>query len=198
MSLKVKTVFGQEIEEYIESLAKLRIEVFREYPYLYDGSLQYEQKYLETYMSSQSSMAVLVFDNYEIVGVSTGIPLSEETEEFKEPFFLKGLDADQIFYCGESVLKKEYRGQGIYKEFFKRREDYAASFMSIRQICFCAVERPEDHPLKPQGYISFDAVWTKYGYTKRDELNCLFPWKDIDQNEETLHPMKFWTKDLGK
>ena len=36
---QVQTFQGEQILAYIPAVAKLRIEVFREYPYLYDGSL---------------------------------------------------------------------------------------------------------------------------------------------------------------
>ena len=42
-SLTLKTETGRGIEKYLHDLAKLRIEVFREFPYLYDGSPEYEK-----------------------------------------------------------------------------------------------------------------------------------------------------------
>jgi len=40
---------GKEILPYLSELARLRIEIFKEYPYLYEGDLAYEEQYLHTY-----------------------------------------------------------------------------------------------------------------------------------------------------
>ena len=53
----------------------------------------------------------------EIVGASTGLPLSDETAEFQGAVLSAGWDITRIFYFGESVLLPEYRSQGIGHEF---------------------------------------------------------------------------------
>jgi GNAT superfamily N-acetyltransferase len=196
MSIKTLIVIGKAFEAYIPDLARLRITVFREYPYLYDGTEAYEQDYLQTYMASGSAMAVLAFDGSQVIGASTGIPMADETAEFKQPFMDKGIDLETLFYCGESVLLPRYRGKGIYKQFFSGREDYARSLGSIEKSCFCAIVRPDNHPLKPEGYTSLNAIWKHFGYQSIANLITYYPWKDIDQMEITQHPMMFWVKSL--
>ena len=56
--MKIKALSGKEILPYLDDLAKLRIEVFREYPYLYDGSIEYELQYLK--MLREATRGVLV------------------------------------------------------------------------------------------------------------------------------------------
>jgi GNAT superfamily N-acetyltransferase len=196
MNIEIKTLSGKEIEPWLPAIARLRIEVFREYPYLYDGSMEYEQEYLQTYTQSPDSVAVLAFDGRHIVGASTALPLNDETEEFKRPFTEHGFNTAKIFYCGESVLKSEYRGQGIYSTFFSERERHARRFHQCNMICFCAVERPENHPLKPDAFRPLDHVWEKFGYRKYPELTTTYSWKDIDKNHETDKKMVFWMKEL--
>lgn len=191
-----ETVIGSRLEEYIPQLADLRIEIFKEYPYLYEGTIEYESRYLKTYSSCENAMAVVVKSGGKVIGASTGLPLADETDEFKKPFYDLGIDPQRVFYCGESVLKNEYRGQGIYKSFFSAREDYARTVEGIDKICFCGVVRPENHPLKPQDYISLERVWEYFGYQPLEEAIAYFSWKDIDRKEETKHPMQFWIKDL--
>src|SRR5690242_19351414 len=48
-AIRIERATGAAIEGYLDVLAALRIRVFREYPYLYDGSLAYEQEYLASY-----------------------------------------------------------------------------------------------------------------------------------------------------
>ena len=52
-TLTIKRITGRDrnLESYLEDLAQLRIKVFRAFPYLYDGSIDYEMSYLETYTS---------------------------------------------------------------------------------------------------------------------------------------------------
>src|SRR5690606_23143734 len=64
-------------------VARLRIEVFRDFPYLYDGDLGYEEEYLRTYVQSPRSVIVLARDGDRIVGASTAIPLADESEELQ-------------------------------------------------------------------------------------------------------------------
>ena len=53
---------GGDIDAFLPELARLRIRVFREYPYLYEGSAAYEEKYLKTYANVPESVMVLVWD----------------------------------------------------------------------------------------------------------------------------------------
>lgn len=188
-------VAGEALRRHIADLARLRISVFREFPYLYDGTEAYERQYLDTYIASGDAMALLVFDGDAVVGASTGIPMANESGEFKQPFIEQGMDPRRVFYCGESVLLPAYRGQGIYKAFFTAREAVAASG-GFEVITFCGVVRAPDHPLRPADYVPLDPVWRHFGYTAHPELVAHFDWKDIDCDGETSHPMMFWLKDL--
>ncbi|MDK9558043.1 GNAT family N-acetyltransferase [Marinobacter sp. M216] len=180
----------------MDDLARLRIRVFRSFPYLYDGDMDYERRYLDTYASSQDSLFVLARDGKQIVGAATGIPMADETEEFKRPFVEQGYDPDRIFYFGESVLYPEYRGQGIGVAFFDYREAYAREQGQFTHCCFCAVERPEDHPLRPLDYQPLDRFWRNRGYRRLPELNTRYSWKDVNESEETEKPMTFWIREL--
>lgn len=194
--IDIKTLSGREIEPYLDDLARLRIEVFRDFPYLYDGTEEYETHYLQTYIESPESVVILALDRGRAVGASTGLPMRHETQEFKQPFQDHGYDPDAIFYCGESVLQKGYRGRGIYKHFFTGREGHALKLGGFDYCSFCCVQRPPDHPLRPADYAPLDPIWTKFGYVRHPELTTQYSWKDVDQPEETAKPMVFWLKSL--
>lgn len=187
---------GPEIGPHIGDLARLRMEVFRAFPYLYEGALDYEQDYLSTYASSPESLFVLAFDGDAVVGVSTGVPMDQETEAFKAPFQRGGWEPGRIFYFGESVLQPRYRGQGVGVRFFEEREAYARRLGRFGHCCFCAVERPLDHPSRPADYAPLDAFWRKRGYVHHPGLRTEFSWRDIGEEEETAKPMSFWMKEL--
>ncbi|WP_309400892.1 GNAT family N-acetyltransferase [Cerasicoccus maritimus] len=196
MALEVKAVVGPDAPEYGEALARLRITVFREFPYLYEGAMEYEQQYLHRYLECPECLFVLAFDGADVVGASTGLPMEYEVEQFTKPFTAHGFDIGKVFYFGESVLLPGYRGQGIGHRFFDEREAYARSLGRFDLTTFCAVERPVDHPLRPANYRPHDVFWGKRGYVKRPEIATTFEWRDVDQAEDSAHPMVFWTRDL--
>lgn len=195
-NVNIVTLRGREILQKQDQIARLRIEVFREYPYLYDGSMSYEQTYLQTYADSQDSIAILLMDGDRVAGVSTGLPMEDETDEFKTPFLQNGWNPKEIFYCGESIMEKPCRGRGFYSSFIRGREEHARSLNRFRFICFCAVVRPDTHPLKPEHYQPLDPVWTRFGYKKQNRLTASYTWKDLNEKEETPKKMVFWVKQL--
>lgn len=195
MSLRIDVFSGTGVEPFIPELARLRIEVFGEWPYLYQGSLDYEQEYLAKFLDLPGSTLVLARDGQRVVGASTALPLARAEAEFQEPFVQVGLNPSQWYYFGESVLEKAYRGQGIGVEFFRQREARAKG-LGYGRVAFCAVERPAQHPQKPADYLPLDAFWNKRGFRKRPELICYFPWQDLGEATESLKPMVFWTKEL--
>jgi len=194
-ALTLHELSGQALEPWLDGLGALRIQVFREYPYLYEGSLDYEREYLRTYVNSAHSLVVLVTDaSGEVVGATTCIPLGDEGPEFQEPFRRRGFDVDDVCYFGESILLPRLRGQGLGKEFFARREAHAQK-LGARWTAFCAVNRPVDHPLRPPHYRPLDAFWSAQGYTKRPEMQATFMWKETGEAAESPKTLTFWLKE---
>jgi GNAT superfamily N-acetyltransferase len=196
MTLRVAPLTGEDIAPALPALARLRIAVFRDWPYLYDGSLAYEEKYLAKLAAAAGAIVVAAYDGAEIVGGATAAPMAEVEAQFAEPFRLRGMDIGRIFYCGESVLLPAWRGRGLGHAFFDHREAQAARLGRFTHVAFCTVVRPDDHPLRPRDYVPLDAFWAGRGYTKADGLVCRFTWKDIDQPAETGKPMQFWMRAL--
>jgi GNAT superfamily N-acetyltransferase len=194
--IRVERFSGKGFEDYVDALARLRIEVFRDFPYLYDGDLGYERKYIGTYLGAADSVIVIAFDGDRVVGASTGMPMEAETDEVKQPFLALGLDPSTIFYFGESVLKKDCRGRGLGVRFFEEREAHARSLGRFERTAFCAVQRPTDHPRRPAGYLPLDDFWAKRGYQKHPELVTNFSWRDVGETAESAKPMMFWMKQL--
>ena len=194
MTLEIKTFSGTEATARFADVAWLRIAVFREFPYLYDGDPAYEERYLSTYAGSRGSIFVLAIDDGKVVGASTGTPMAAETDEVKAPFVAAGRDPAEYFYFGESVLLRAYRGRGIGLAFFAERERQARR-LGLLHTTFCAVERPADHPRRPAGYAALDAFWEKRGYRHHPELRTTFTWRDLDEARESPKPLSFWIKD---
>lgn len=189
---------GKALLPWLDGLGALRIAVFREYPYLYEGSLEYEREYLAAYAASDDSLVVLVTDaGNNVVGATTCLPLLDEGPEFKEPFLRQGYALDEVCYFGESILLPELRGRGIGKEFFRRREAHAQK-LGKRFTAFCAVDRPADHPSRPAAYLPLDGFWRSQGYEKHPELQAIFVWKESDEAEASPKTLTFWLKSWNR
>lgn len=195
-SLAVRPLTGPELQAALPALAKLRITVFRDYPYLYDGTLAYEEDYLAHFAASPGAVCVAAYDGSEIIGASTAAPMAEHASAFAAPFIAQGYDIARIFYLSESVLLKAYRGHGLGHAFFDQREAHARALGGFTHATFSSVIRPDDHPLKPAGYQPLDAFWTKRGYAKAAGIVASYTWKDIDHDAETAKDMQFWIKAL--
>ncbi len=196
MSVRVEPLTGAALIKGLPALARLRIAVFAEWPYLYAGTLEYEQRYLDKFSKSDDAVIVAALDGAEIVGISTGSPMVGHADAFADPFRMHGFDVDRMFYFGESVLLQSYRGRGLGHAFFDHREAHARKLGRFTHTTFCGVVRPDDHPKRPAGYRPLDGFWLKRGYTAVDGLLGSFSWTDIGETEQTAKPMQFWMKPL--
>lgn len=195
MSLTTRILQGEALGAALEDVARLRIAVFREWPYLYEGSLDYERDYLRVYEESLEAIVVGAFDGARLVGAATGTPMADHAEEFAEPMRHIDVPIERIYYGAESVLLPEYRGQGVGHHFFDLREqrahDYGAS-----HFAFCAVIRPDNHPLRPEAARSNEIFWRKRGYAPVNGAIAQFKWLDLGESEQTAKPLQFWLRKL--
>lgn len=195
MKLRLETLHGADIERHIDALAALRIAVFRDWPYLYEGTRDYETRYLQTYLQCPRSLAILVWDGDQCVGASTVQPLSDAPLDMQQPFLDAGMDLSRIDYFGESVLLRKYRGQGLGVKFFELREAHARA-LGLSTCAFCAVQRNDDDPRRPSDYVPNDAFWLKRAYRKQSNLHTTLSWPDIGETTSSEKPMTFWTREL--
>jgi GNAT superfamily N-acetyltransferase len=195
-NLKIVAFTDDQVMDLIPEIAALRIDVFAEYPFLYVGDLEYEKRYLKKFISMDDAIVVAAFDEKTIVGISTAYPFQYESEYLTNVFIESGL-SPQDYYCfGESVLKKQYRGQGIGKAFFAERENFARSLQKFSHLCFYTSIRPLDDPKKPLDYRPLDPFWKAQGFQKHPNLIGMVSYQEIGSAVETPHPMVFWTKKL--
>lgn len=193
MTIAVRPLAGAELRNALGDLARLRIEVFAAYPYLYAGSLDYERDYLAEFTASPGAVLIAAFDETRVVGAATASPLTDQDDYIRAPFLAAGIDPGSVFYFGESVLLPAYRGQGIGHAFFDYREAAAGEFGAAR-TSFCAVIRPEDHPARPKDYTPLDAFWTRRGYAPVPGLTGEFHWQEHGEAAESAKPMQFWMR----
>lgn len=192
--IETRVLTGEAVAAVLDDLARLRITVFRDWPYLYDGDPDYERDYLKAYQSP-GAVVVAAYDGARMVGASTGAPMEDHAEDFAAAFAIRPEPLEQIFYCAESVLLPDCRGHGLGHAFFDGREAQARA-LGRRYSAFCSVMRPKDHPARPANYRPLDGFWQKRGYAELPGVIAEFDWKDIGEDHATRKPLQFWMKTL--
>jgi len=185
---------GAAVAPYLDDVARLRITVFADWPYLYRGDPGYERDYLTAYAASPDSVFVLAVDGGRVVGASTGLPLADDAAAFSEPFRAAGIAPEQVFYFGESVLLPDWRGRGIGHAFFDAREAHARALGRFRRTAFCAVDRAGGDPRCPPDYRPNDVFWHKRGYARRPGMMMWLDWNEAGIGQ-VKHPLTFWLRD---
>ncbi|MFI5014794.1 MAG: GNAT family N-acetyltransferase [Hyphomicrobiales bacterium] len=196
MTLRIEPVTGEALQRALPALAKLRIEVFREWPYLYEGTLDYEASYIERFARLQGGVIVVASDAGEAVGAATAAPMQGQNADVTAPFMQRGYDLAKLFYFGESVLKRAYRGQGVGHLFFDLREAAALAAPGVEQATFSGVVRAPDDPRRDPDYRPLDSFWRKRGYAPVEGLVGHYSWTDIGDERQTRKPMQFWMRRL--
>lgn len=191
MTLELRDLKGDAIAAHVDALAALRIEVFRDWPYLYDGSMAYEKTYLTPMMTDPAALVVGVFDGARLVGASTATRLLAHKGDFADAFAATDMSLGDVYYLAESVLLPAYRGRGLGHAFFERREAEARR-QGHDFAVFCAVERAANHPARPEHYRPLDAFWHKRGYAPLPGVVAQFRWRDVGEEAETAKSLQFW------
>ena len=192
--ITTRILTGEAVAGALDDLARLRIAVFRDWPYLYDGDGAYEREYLKAY-TAPGAVVVAAMDGDRMVGAATGAPMEDHAEDFAAAFADRPERLEEIFYCAESVLLPEYRGHGLGHAFFDGREEQARS-LGKRYSAFCSVIRPADHPARPADYRPLDGFWRKRGYEPLPGVIANFHWRDLGNAGETTKQLQFWMKPL--
>jgi len=187
---------GNDALPFVDDIAALRIAVFSEYPYLYDGNMAYERAYLAAYLKSPHSFIGLAYDGEHIVGATTAIWLPDAEPPFRAPFDERAWIIDEVCYYGESVLLPAFRGRGAGKKFMELRETFAKSIPRVTTAAFCAVVRDEAHPQRPASYRPLDSFWRSCGFQPVNGMLAHFPWKDHGEAYPSLKSLQFWIKSL--
>lgn len=187
---------GEEAKKYLKQIANIRITMFKEFPYLYEGVLEDEEEYLNIYFSSINSIVLLVLDGDKVVGFSNSIPLNEEIEEMKTPFIKNDIDINKYLYIGELMIKEKYRTRGLSNIIAKYHEEHARE-KNYTNMIFMTVIRPDNHPLKPDNYRSLEPLWKSLGYKALEGIKINFSWKQVDSKTPQENQLRIWSKELG-
>lgn len=195
MNISERLLQGPQIQEYLEQIAQLRLTIFKEYPYLYDGRLKDELDYLRHYADQGEATAIIASCGNQLAGAVTAIPLQCESEELTSPFTATQYLAERIIYIGELLFYPDYRNKGLGSRLLSRIEQHYRDQKIYEYLTSVTVKRPEDHPCRPDGYVPIERFLLRNQFAKIPGLTTHFTWKEIDGIRRD-HEMQFWIKAL--
>jgi len=190
-----RTFEGESLLPWLDAVARLRMEVFRAWPYLYEGDLAHEESSLRAYAAKPRAAVTLFFDGEVPVGAATSEPMEESYAGVRDAFTAAGEDPRLFCYFGESVLLPRYRGRGVGLSFFRAREAHALRH-GLRRCAFVAVQREPNDPRRPGDYQPLDGYWRRRGYTERPDIIVRMNWREVGADGENPHALRAWMKQL--
>lgn len=194
--MEIKIIKKENHKKYIDAIAHLRITIFKEFPYLYEGDLKYEQDYLKKFIDTPDSLICIAFEDEKPIGALTALPLKNEEPSIRQAFEKQGLSIEKTYYFSEILILPEYRLLGLGYMMYRLSENLVLQKNKYKQLSFAAIEREENHPKKPENYASPYSFFKRIGYTQNRELVCHIAWKEIGETEATPKALIFWTKEI--
>ena len=172
----------------------LRIAVFRDWPYLYDGDVGYEREYLAACAESPSSVVVLARDGEAVVAPA---PASRWRGQCRVPgAFRRTRDGGgQVFYCGESVLLPLPRARPRPCVLRRARGAHARALGGFARTAFAAVDRDDGDPRKPRRASRQRGVLGQARLRAPAGMTMKLHWNEVGIGE-VEHPPTFWLRPL--
>lgn len=195
--IKIEMIKGPWTEAQKEAVIAMRMAIFKEWPYLYIGDRKTEVEYITPYVKSSSSLLFFAKNEGKIIGIVTGIPLLEMDDSFTAPFTQASLPLQPIFYLGEILLLKEFRGQGIGYQMYKRFEDELKKWPRFTQIAILRMKYDCHDVRKPKEYRSLDEFWARLGYAEDPNLFLNIDYQEIGQKAKTNHSFFYSLKSFS-
>jgi GNAT superfamily N-acetyltransferase len=186
-SLEIRVLSGALLDASIDVIGQMRMDAFREFPYLYDGAIENERRNLRQFTQTPKALVCSAYLGGEFAGIATGAPLWAA--------IACSLSPADFFYIGEVIVLPEFRHRGIGPALIRRVEE-ESKLRGFEKTCFLCVERPLDHPLKPKGYQAPDSIWKSLGYTQ-SEIRIEFEWDSFELSglvSRQKHTMCYWLK----
>lgn len=190
--LLMTIALGSQIAQMIPAIAQFRIESFKEYPYLYAGTLEREYEYLELYKNNKHALAIYRIESKQEV-VVIGAPLVAVFPEVKPIFESAQLDANSFYFMEEATFTIE--DDRLLSEMVAMVETKIKKW-GYENLRLLTIREEENHPLKPVNYQSIELLLEKIGFV---QTTLAIPTSyaticDDDVVEQREHEFIFWTK----
>lgn len=195
-SITLEVLKGSEVIPHLKRLIEIRSWFYRDYPYLYDESIEDEENYLSWYGNSENTLLVVAKRNDEIVGAIIGHPLPESLKENKEAFQCTVVSREDLFYLGDNMVIRELKIGNLREQMYWKFENAVQYLKKYKGIVVCEVERDKNDPKKITNDYSDEFTWSSLGFVREPNQIANFSWKEIGDAESSNHQMIFWRKSL--
>ncbi|WBF66921.1 GNAT family N-acetyltransferase [Desulfovibrio subterraneus] len=195
MNFRTRMVKGAELLPHLESLADLRLTIFCEFPYLYQGDKSHELDYLKVYAESPDAMAIMGWEGEAVAGAVTGVPLASEAAEFTAGFAGTAYPVEQGYYIGELLFHRQFRGGGRGSVLLEQAEAHVRSLNRFRYLACATVVRPDNHPMRPSDFVPIERFLQRHAYDRMDGVTTMMQWPELG-GASLEHVMQFWVKEL--
>ena len=193
-TITIETLRGDQTSLYLPALIELRLSFFRNYPYFYEGNVEEEKNYVRMYADSKDSLLSVAKKGEEVIAVIAGIPLLESQSENSKLFNSKDIPAASTFYIGEIVIAEKYQNDNLGHTLYQQFEKSIKELEKYDTLLVCEVER-DDSKMKASSSTA-EVDWEERGFTRQEELNAHYFWREIGETEKRDHLMAFWKKVL--
>lgn len=188
------------LQAHMNNWMLMSLEVYREYPYLYDGTVESETDYFEFYARNAHAIMLVAKDDTTDtpVGYAVGIPLSDETPKKQHPFIATGRDPREYLLIVEFLVAPAFRHHGIARTMYTLFEEHIISQLpQYRYITAFGIER-DNNPnwYTPQSHDPLYALERHCGWQRHGELTFLATWQDVGTAEPVTKKLVFWIKSL--
>ena len=195
MEITVQLLTGTAIADALDDLATLRLVIFPEYPYLYQGRREDELTYLATNAEEADACVILAYNGLTVIGAVTGMPLVHEDAQVLDAFAGTTFPLNEVYYVGELLFRPAYRNCGLGQKLLAKLGNHIRSLSRYRSLTCATVERPEDHLLRPSNYIPISRFLARTGFVRLPGVTTHFMWCETDGVKRD-HIMQFWIKEL--
>jgi GNAT superfamily N-acetyltransferase len=196
--MTIQVLRGQELLSNIPEFAKLRLTIFREYPYLYEGDPALEKSYLSLFASSSDAFFIVAKIKNQVVGAISGLPLDVAQKEIRDVFHQSAIETGEYYALCEIIVLKEHRNKKIGSVLYKEFENQLLKMKRYKKVVLWQIVRAQGDLKRPNDYFSLDNFWCKKGFIKHPEFICYIHWKEISDKEESSHRFEFWIKELPR
>lgn len=197
LSLLLTFFVGAQVTEMIPLIEQLRISNFKNYPYLYSGTIENEAQHSEIYRNNEEAIVVQATVNQEIQALVMGTPVSTLATIFPDIESLlksENFNPQEFYYLEEAILVNDIN---TMQKVCAVIEEHART-LHYKHICFVNVAE-EPSVLKPENYQSLNPLFEQLGFVKT-ELTIPVSWPTLcgDSIVETKeHSLILWIKALN-
>ena len=196
-TLRIESLSGSAATAKLGEWARLRIEIFSEYPYLYEGATKGEQAYLSTYLRTPRARILGLFEGAHVGGMATMAPL-DACEDFAEDVVkATGLAPKTCLYVGDIIFEPRYRGRGLFNVCFNAAEDWGRAH-GFSHIVAAAIRTSPTDAGRPQDYRPIAGLFARVGLEKLSGVSMTATYPSTLSHRPEPHVLEYWHKVIEK